>query len=140
MTAPPAEASEQGFREAFERFDADHDGLLTPDEMESSLRHMGHVIDADELRRATGGPIDYATFRTVAERSRPDPVRQAWDLFDADHDGRVTLEELKLALVKLGEFLPPGEAERMLDSVDADRDGTLSFEEFRAMMTAQQQQ
>ncbi|KAI4364307.1 hypothetical protein MLD38_020417 [Melastoma candidum] len=63
-------------------------------------------------------------------------MREAFNVFDRDGDGFITVEELGLVLASLG--MKQGRAaedcRKMITKVDADRDGMVDYEEFRQMM------
>jgi calmodulin len=61
-------------------------------------------------------------------------MREAFDAFDNDRDGLVSIEELLDVMDKIGETLSREEAERALRRGDIDGDGRLGFDEFVAFM------
>ena len=57
-------------------------------------------------------------------------------VFDRDGDGKVSAQELKLALTKSGNMkLTDEQVEEMIAAVDVDQDGMLSYEELVCMFT-----
>ncbi|KAL0429543.1 UNVERIFIED_CONTAM: Calcium-binding allergen Ole e 8 [Sesamum radiatum] len=62
-------------------------------------------------------------------------LREAFDLYDQDHDGQISTTELHLILTRLGERCTVNDCTQMIRSVDSDGDGFVSFDEFRKMMT-----
>lgn len=137
----------EDYRLAFALYDRNSDGVLTMDEIEASLRGMGfHNVSREQILAATGGAsvIGYEGFVAICKRQQAvsaaaqpeDPMRTMFNLFDLDGDGRITVAELKATLVRIGEILPPGEAERMHKACDLNGDGVLDFGEFVTMMQA----
>ena len=61
-------------------------------------------------------------------------IRDAFDAFDKNGDGLVSIEELLTLMDGIGETLSRKEAEDALRRGDADGDGQLSFDEFVAFM------
>ncbi|CAF0719920.1 unnamed protein product [Rotaria sordida] len=57
-------------------------------------------------------------------------LRQAFDLFDTDHSGAISLPELKQALSALGVRVNDHEARQMFSAIDIDKNGRIEFEEF----------
>ncbi|CAF3951238.1 unnamed protein product [Rotaria magnacalcarata] len=57
-------------------------------------------------------------------------LRQAFDLFDADGSGDLSLIELKKALVALGVTVSDREARQMFAAIDLDKNGLIEFHEF----------
>jgi Ca2+-binding EF-hand superfamily protein len=63
-----------------------------------------------------------------------DEIRATFELFDKDGDGRITADEVRDVLDKLGEVWGGADAEEVLRQADTDQDGRISFDEFvRAM-------
>ena len=66
-----------------------------------------------------------------------DPVRAAFDKFDADGSGRLERGELLKVLEELGLDVRDGEfvsyAEALMEDYDADGNGELDFEEFKKL-------
>ena len=48
-------------------------------------------------------------------------------VFDKDGNGFITIDELEMTMLSLGETLTPLELQEMMDEVDNDRDGKVSF-------------
>lgn len=59
----------------------------------------------------------------------------AFNMFDADGDGCITVSELIKVLHAMGVMVTESEAKNMLDEVDTDNDGTIDLEEFDQMMS-----
>jgi len=56
-------------------------------------------------------------------------------VFDTDGSGKISREELKSALSRMGMDISDEELDEMMDSVDTDGDGEIDYREFTAMMT-----
>ncbi|CAI0542803.1 unnamed protein product [Linum tenue] len=65
-----------------------------------------------------------------------DELRDAFEVFDRDRDGLITVEELGSVLSSLGlkEGKRMEDCKEMIRKVDADGDGMVNFDEFRTMM------
>ncbi|KAG1327930.1 calmodulin-like protein 3 [Cocos nucifera] len=150
----------------FATFDRDGDGFITAKELEESLKRLGLFSTRNEIIRmmervdANGDClIDLEEFRELydsigrgrggedgderVERGREEEeeeeemeLRQAFDVFDENGDGLITVEELGLVLASLG--LKRGatveDCRDMIRKVDLDGDGMVNFEEFKKMM------
>ncbi|CAF0865717.1 unnamed protein product [Adineta steineri] len=57
-------------------------------------------------------------------------LRQAFDLFDTDNSGGISVVELKQALGALGVKVTDQEARQMFSAIDIDKNGRIEFEEF----------
>ncbi|KAI6240839.1 Calmodulin-like protein 3 [Aphelenchoides fujianensis] len=133
------------FREAFDFFDANHDGYVTTDELEAAMSKCGVYPSKLELRLVmTQGDADgngvitfdefAALMDTQKNRSKYDK-RQLWQqfkLFDKDNDGFIELDEM-LAIVtqlSLGRYFPREIIDKLFREADVDCDGKISFDEF----------
>ena len=65
-----------------------------------------------------------------------DELIDAFKMFDMDHDGFITPDELMNAMAHLGEDLNESEIEEIIKEADAENDGKLDFDEFVKMMMA----
>lgn len=105
------------FREAFALFDKDRDGSITIDELGGVMRSLDSTPSDEVLRMmisevdADGnGSIDFAEFLTLMARKMKqsdgqDEILEAFKVFDKDGSGKISAEELRNVLLKLGENL-----------------------------------
>ncbi|KAL0345276.1 UNVERIFIED_CONTAM: Calmodulin-like protein 2 [Sesamum radiatum] len=65
-------------------------------------------------------------------------LKEAFDVFDGNKDGLITVEELGLVLSSLGftEGKKLEDCKEMIRKVDMDGDGMVNFDEFKKMMRA----
>ncbi|KAK4410818.1 Calcium-binding allergen Ole e 8 [Sesamum angolense] len=137
-------------KRVFDRFDANGDGKISSDELGGVIKALGSETSADEVARMMeeidtdkDGFISLEEFAVFCSADS-DPsgggnsekeLREAFDLYDQDHDGQISTTELHLILTRLGERCTVNDCTEMIRSVDADGDGFVSFDEFRKMMT-----
>ncbi|CCC13842.1 hypothetical protein SMACR_07478 [Sordaria macrospora] len=76
------------------------------------------------LKHPTLGPDQIAQFREV------------FDLFDKDHTGDITAEELGVVMRELGLNPSKSELEDLVNEADINKDGVINFEEFLNLMSA----
>lgn len=57
-----------------------------------------------------------------------DDLQRAFDVFDMDHNGYISREELRCVMESLGEKLSDIELDEMLKEADKDGDGQVNFE------------
>lgn len=88
------------------------------------------------------GTIDFEEFiqmmpaasRNERDENAEEEMREAFQIFDADGNGKITSEELRLIMENLGEKLTEEEIEDMVKEADIDGDGEINYEEFVRMM------
>ncbi|CAL4945558.1 unnamed protein product [Urochloa decumbens] len=105
-------------------------------ELEAVLRRLGHGEPSDDELDAVAA--------MAAEPPAPgaeDELMEAFRVFDADGDGRITAEELRAVMEAIlgggAEGCSLDDCRRMIGGVDADGDGFVGFQDFaRMMMTA----
>ncbi|KAL6905876.1 hypothetical protein ACP4OV_003477 [Aristida adscensionis] len=144
-------------RKVFQMFDRNGDGRITKKELGESLKNLGIYIPDEELDAtidkidANGdGSVDVEEFgllyRSILgegggggggeKRDEEEDMREAFNVFDQNGDGYITVEELRSVLSSLG--LKQGrtaeDCRKMISKVDADGDGRVDFAEFKQMM------
>ncbi|KAL6976229.1 Calmodulin-like protein 3 [Sarracenia purpurea var. burkii] len=143
-------------RRVFQLFDRNGDGKITKKELNDSLENMGISIpDADLIQMIRkidvngDGCVDIDEFGALyqsimgergggGEEEEEEDMKEAFDVFDRNGDGFITVEELRSVLAALG--LKQGrtveDCRRMITKVDVDGDGMVDFDEFKQMMRA----
>eukprot|EP01018_Ginkgo_biloba_P015381 Gb_29448 [translate_table: standard] len=133
-----------GLKEMFKNMDTDNSGAITFEELKTGLARLGSKISESEVRQLMdaadvdgNGTIDYLEFITATmhmnRMDREDHLYTAFQYFDKDKSGYITVEELEQALKKYG----IGDEETIKDiiaEVDTDHDGRINYDEFVAMM------
>lgn len=71
-----------------------------------------------------------------AEREPEEEIMKAFQLFDQDSSGKISLKNLRLVARELGEDLSDAELRAMIDEFDRDQDGAISQDEFLTIMRA----
>lgn len=61
-------------------------------------------------------------------------MKQAFEMFDADKNGTISVSEIKSVLKKLGKTMSDKEIKNMMANVDKDNSGEIDFDEFCEMM------
>ena len=102
-----SEEQKQELHEAFELFDSEKTGKIDYHELKVAMRSLGfdvkkpEVLSLMEEHDVTGsGYIGYDEFvdimaRRIAERSPEEELRKAFELFDEDGTGRISLRNLR---------------------------------------------
>ncbi|CAI9753606.1 unnamed protein product [Fraxinus pennsylvanica] len=134
----------------FNRFDANSDGKISGDELAGVLKALGSNTSNEEVARMMEEiDTDKDGFINIQEfsaffKAETDPypssggeneLKEAFELYDQDHNGLISSIELHKILTRLGERCTEQDCAGMIKSVDSDGDGCVSFEEFKKMMT-----
>ncbi|PIA53635.1 hypothetical protein AQUCO_00900303v1 [Aquilegia coerulea] len=74
--------------------------------------------------------------RVVAEHLSVEEVadiKESFQVMDINNNGKLTLEELKLGLFKIGHQVPDADVQMLMEAADVDGNGTLDYGEFVAV-------
>ncbi|MED6208106.1 hypothetical protein PIB30_041896 [Stylosanthes scabra] len=143
--------SKEELRKVFSTFDKNGDGFITGQELKDSLRNIRMSMTDTEIDDIVvkfdsngDGLLDFQEFclltrelgGEVEEEEEEVNLKEAFDVFDKDKDGLISVEELALALTSLGlrEGKKIQECREMIRKVDMDGDGMVNFHEFKKMM------
>jgi calcium-binding protein CML len=97
-------------------------------ELEAVLRRLGHAAPSD-------AELDAVAAIAAAPPEEEDDLAEAFRVFDADGDGRITAEELRAVMAAiLGDACSLDDCRRMIGGADADGDGVVGFQDFARMM------
>ncbi|XVE63688.1 hypothetical protein DITRI_Ditri07aG0040000 [Diplodiscus trichospermus] len=152
-------------KRVFATFDKNGDGFITKQELRESLKNIRLFITEKEVEEmvvkvdANGdGLIDFDEFcilyqamdgddkegerrgdhgnGVVEEGDGEGELKEAFDVFDKNKDGLISVEELGSVLCSLGlnEGNKMEDCKAMIRKVDMDGDGMVNFDEFKRMM------
>ncbi|XP_047318990.1 calcium-dependent protein kinase 2-like [Impatiens glandulifera] len=133
-----------GLKQMFKGIDVDNSGTITLEELKQGLAKQGTKLSEYEVKQlmeaadADGnGTIDYDEFITATmhmnRMDREEHLYTAFQYFDKDNSGYITMEELGQALREFG--MDDGrDIKEIVSEVDADNDGRINYDEFVAMM------
>ncbi|VDI50100.1 uncharacterized protein LOC143067915 isoform X2 [Mytilus galloprovincialis] len=135
------------YREAFNLYDKDHDGVISTHKLGVILRSLGHNPTEleiqemiDEVDHDRTGSVEFEDFLEVVmskdldEEDHELALKEAFKMFDRDGNGYIDADELRLCMMNLGEKLTLDEVEEMIKEVDVDYDGRMNYEEFVKLM------
>ncbi|MET7774032.1 EF-hand domain-containing protein [Nocardia sp. NPDC005366] len=129
--------------DTFELWDRDRDGLVSVDDIISGIRSLGREVDVDAVERMvaaadTNGDylVSRAEFDTavVGGRIEVTDADAAFEVFDVNGDGKISVAELESLIRHVGAGLIDEPAAALLAAADRDGDGYLSRAEFRALL------
>ncbi|KAF8018015.1 hypothetical protein BT93_F1616 [Corymbia citriodora subsp. variegata] len=136
------------FREAFCLLDKDGDGCITIMELATAIKSLHQNPTEEELQSMINevdtdshGTIEFGEFlnfmaRKIKETEIEEELKEAFKVIDKDQDGYISPNELKRAMINLGEKSTEEELEEMMREADLDGDGQINYEEFIRMMLA----
>ncbi|XP_075486656.1 calcium-dependent protein kinase 26 isoform X1 [Primulina tabacum] len=133
-----------GLTEMFRAMDTDNSGAITFDELKVGLRKYGSTLKDTEIRDLmdaadvdNSGTIDYGEFIAATihlnKLEREEHLLAAFQYFDKDGSGYITVDELQQACIEHG--MTDVFLEDIIKEVDQDNDGRIDYGEFVAMMT-----
>ncbi|CAL5433238.1 unnamed protein product [Camellia sinensis] len=133
-----------GLKEMFKSMDTDNSGTITFEELKAGLPKMGSKLSESEVRQLMeaadvdgNGTIDYIEFITATMHmnrvEREHHLYTAFEYFDEDKSGYITMEELEHALKKYN-MGDEKTIKEIIVEVDTDNDGRINYDEFVAMM------
>ncbi|KAG4985258.1 hypothetical protein JHK82_032863 [Glycine max] len=126
-------------KRVFQMFDRNGDGRISLKELSDSLENLGILIPDKDLAQMIeridvngDGCVDMDEFgdlyeSIMEERDEEEDMREAFNVFDQNRDGFISVEELRRVLASLG--LKQGgtldECKKMITKVDVDGDGMI---------------
>lgn len=140
------------FRNAFRLFDKDDDGQITIKELRDVFEGLNYHFTREQLLKMvesiddnSDGVIDIHEFVLVMSndtlysdvdnmRSYLEEVKEAFEVFDKDGDGSISIDELAHIMEALGEKLNIKDIVDMMFEADEDGNGNIDFEEFMNLM------
>ncbi|KAF5949649.1 hypothetical protein HYC85_011642 [Camellia sinensis] len=140
----------QGLKQMFTNIDTDNSGTITYEELKTGLARLGSKLTEAEVKQLMeaadvdgDGTIDYIEFITATmhrhKLERDEHLYKAFQYFDTDNSGFITMDELESAMKNYG-MGDEDTIKEIISEVDTDNDGRINYEEFCAMMRSGTQQ
>lgn len=135
----PAQLEE--FKNSFQIFDKDMDGVITMKELGTAMRAMGHNPTQIELQEMIeevdtdkDGAINFEEFvkmmlKTITDVEIEEKTIEAFKVFDRDGSGVIRASELKNIMIKLGDPIDEDEAEDLI-MLATQEDGLIDYMKF----------
>lgn len=142
------EEQAEEFREAFNLFDKDQDGVITTHELGTVVRSFGLNPSGAEMAEMLAevdpdgnGNVQFMDFlKMVAKRLKDTEAEaeivEAFQVFDAENKGVVDAGDLKHVCKELGEMLTEEEIDEMIKEADTKNDGKINYRQFVKFMMA----
>ncbi|VVB09117.1 unnamed protein product [Arabis nemorensis] len=139
--------SMEDIRKVFQRFDKNGDGKISVDELKEVIRALSPSASPEETVKMMkqfdldgNGFIDMDEFVNLFNQGGGDnnndvrDLKEAFELYDLDGNGRISAKELHSVMKNLGEKCSVQDCKKMISKVDVDGDGCVNFQEFKKMM------
>ncbi|KAJ6562985.1 Ca2+-binding EF-hand protein [Mycena sp. CBHHK59/15] len=136
----------QEIKEAFELFDTDKDGAVDYHELKVAMRALGFDVKKAEVLKilrdhdkSGNNLMDFEDFAKIMSerilaRDPMDEIRQAFQAFDDDSTGKISLRNLRRVAKEIGDRVDDAELQQMIEEFDLDQDGEINEAEFLAIM------
>jgi len=131
------------YRAAFDMFDGDKDGQITPLELEKTLAEMGATPTQSEIADIIhefdldgNGKIDFSEFLVMfaLQKDSESDYVAAFKAMDKDGDGFVNHSDMRDMLKHLGIEMSESEAKELFRVTDINKDGKVDAREFTNFM------
>ena len=117
---------DSNFREAFQLFDQDQDGVVSAAELKKMMKSMGNELTEQEVRdvlKEAGSTtsISYPAFarlmgvgiKASRDDDSEDQMHDAYKIFDVDGDGKISPKDMVKALAQFGVKLNDSEVDKV---------------------------
>jgi Ca2+-binding EF-hand superfamily protein len=137
---------EEKYRKVFNEYDKNHDGFIDLKELKEILTKIDIEYDNKEIKNAfeelssSEKGINYEDFLQFLKENKPqkkkgenynvDEMITAFQYFDKNHDGFISVNELKFILTSNGEKMSNDEVKEIFQMCDLNNDGKIDYKEF----------
>ena len=133
------------YKEIFDSYDINKNGKIERKEMQIILKKLGKngtQEEIDDIWRAmnkikSDSTISFDDFIEFINRFNltknsmsTDDIINAFEIFDRNHDGTISINEFKHILMDLGQKLSEDEVEEIFQDIDFNEDGKINYREF----------
>ena len=137
-----SERQQAEIRAGFDLFDVEGRGVVDNKSMFVAMRALGFEPRREDMKRIVQavdpdetGSVDFHGFLAalttrMIQKDTPEEIVKAFQLFDSEGDGVITLANLKRVASELGENMNDDEVREMMGASDADDNDTIDLHEF----------
>jgi len=116
MDAMQQDYDEKSLRKTVRKFDADGSGKLEFEEFAAMVYTLANSVDKETMERE---------------------LRDAFRLFDKEHNGFISRDSMKALLREIDDKLTEAELDAAINEIDEDGSGKIEFEEFFELMAGE---
>ncbi|GMM48835.1 Mlc1 protein [Pichia kluyveri] len=131
---------ESTLKDAFALFDKSGNGKVSNAVLGDMLRAVGQnptLKEISDLQDQTNSEIDYSSFVKIVERDggfkslgKPEDYIKAFQIFDKNLTGFISVGEIKYILTTIGEKLSNEEVDELLKNITVTEDNSVDYAEF----------
>lgn len=131
------------YQEIFDSYDVNGNGVIDKKEMEAVLEKLGQPATLKQIQKVfdeLGSTNQQITFDEFIEfikkyhlsknKNSTDEIIGAFQVFDKNHNGVLSISEFKHILMDLGQKFTEEEVNEIFDESDLNKDGNLDYREF----------
>lgn len=131
----------------FEFYDPSNTGTVEKRHLKAMMRNLSHNVKKEQLNRlfvqcgisTRANRLSYNEFynlmeKVMNEKNIQEETMRAFNLFDIDGTGKITIDNLKTVSRQLGEKMTDSELKEMITEADTDGDGAVDATEFVRIM------
>ena len=131
------------YQEIFDSYDVNGNGVIDKKEMEAVLERLGQPATSKQIQKVfdeLGSTNQQITFDEFIEfikkyhlsknKNSTDEIIGAFQVFDKNHNGVLSISEFKHILMDLGQKFTEEEVNEIFDESDLNKDGNLDYREF----------
>ena len=142
---PRKNKKENEYKNIFDEYDKNKDGYIDKKELKLILNKIDKNLNQNEINdvfdqiSSSGKGIDFDDFleflneiqvNKKGNKINVDEIITAFQYFDRDHNGYISISELKYILSSLGEKMSKNEVKEIFDNCDLNKDGKIDYKEF----------
>ena len=141
-----SKVGEDTIRSVFKYYDADGSGKISVTELKKVMDQMGIMLSPDQIKLAVAqydfnndGEWDFNEFyqfyikvvvNTQQSISIDQEIKGVFSLLDADKNGRIDVQEIKVFFQQVGYPLSDNEVLQLIKMYDKNNSGVMEFDEF----------